>query len=400
MNPNIEQLYRLAQKPMRHIIGLMSGTSLDGLDVAHCRVTGAGAATKIELLHFRTVDYSEVWKNKIRAVFARKNIDFEVLTLLNAEIGTFHGDIVRQSLEQWGIAPQDIDLVASHGQTVMHLPRALHGIADAPNATLQIGDGDHVARACGITTISDFRQKHVAAGGEGAPLAAYGDFLLLSKAGENRILLNMGGIANFTFLPAAHRADAVFTTDTGTGNTLLDATVRQFFPHLSYDKDAQLARQGIVSKALLDALLENPFFQQAFPKTTGPELFNLHYLRAAQVKSDTLALSVYDLLATLTEFSAVTIANAIQQVTTDTLLPYTVYASGGGAHNPLLMSRIAALLPHLTFSKTDALELSGDAKEAVLFAVLANECVAGGQIDFGSRQGVPSVSMGKISFAR
>lgn len=403
INTNIHALFTIANKPERHIIGLMSGTSLDGLDVALCRFRASGGDTAVEIERFKTVPYSDDVKHEIRRVFAKEQVDFQLLCVLNAWIGRLHGGMVRDCLREWGINPAEVDIVASHGQTVMHAPKSLHKTYEFPpegfpNATLQIGDGDHVAVTSGIITISDFRQKHVAAGGEGAPLAVYGDYFLFSKRGENRIMLNMGGIANFTYLPASLDASAVFTTDTGTGNTLLDAYVRKSFGKM-FDEGGKVARAGVVNSRLLAALKDHPFFDAPFPKTTGPELFNLSYLEtiAAENRIFLTAMPAEDVMATLARFSAETIAEAIRRV----MKPgerYAVYMSGGGAHNPSLTDSIKELLPDCTFGLTDDLGILGDAKEAVLFATLANEALTGGTTDFGGREGVPTVSMGKISF--
>ena len=400
MNKNLKSLYQIAQKPSRKIIGLMSGTSMDGLDVALCEISGAGESTKVKLLNFDTVDYSEEIKTEIRKVFAKQTIDFQHLALLNEWIGVLHADMILACLKRWNIATDEVDLVASHGQTVMHAPKILHQQEKFPNATLQIGDGDHIAVKTGIITLSDFRQKHLAAGGEGAPLAVYGDYFIFGKKGENRIMLNMGGIANFTYLPTTMNPEEVFVTDTGTGNTLIDAFIRHYFPEKAYDKDAEIARQGAVNQLLLDELKSDNFFKTAFPKTTGPELFSIEYVKKAQAKSNTEHISVNDLLATLTRFSAETIAEAVNFTINNTsynIKDFNVYMSGGGMHNPLLVSWLKELLP-CNFLKTNDLGISGDAKEAVLFAILANETVSGGESDFGSRRGIPSVSMGKISF--
>ena len=400
MNKNLKNLYQIAQKPSRKIIGLMSGTSMDGLDVALCEISGAGESTKVKLLNFDTVDYSEEIKTEIRKVFAKQTIDFQHLALLNEWIGVLHADMILACLKRWNIATDEVDLVASHGQTVMHAPKILHQQEKFPNATLQIGDGDHIAVKTGIITLSDFRQKHLAAGGEGAPLAVYGDYFIFGKKGENRIMLNMGGIANFTYLPTTMNPEEVFVTDTGTGNTLIDAFIRHYFPEKAYDKDAEIARQGAVNQLLLNELKSDNFFKTAFPKTTGPELFSIEYVKKAQAKSNTEHISVNDLLATLTRFSAETIAEAVNFTINNTsynIKDFNVYMSGGGMHNPLLVSWLKELLP-CNFLKTNDLGISGDAKEAVLFAILANETVSGGGSDFGSRRGIPSVSMGKISF--
>jgi anhydro-N-acetylmuramic acid kinase len=419
MNSNLQRLYDLASRPSRRIIGLMSGTSMDGLDVALCRIEGHGGATKVELLNFETVDYTDDVKAEIRKVFAKKNIDFQHLTLLNEWIGRLHGEMVASCLTKWGLDTEGVDLVASHGQTVFHAPKILHGIEKFSNATLQIGDGDHVAVTTGIITLSDFRQRHVAAGGEGAPLAVYGDYFIFSDPSENRLMLNMGGIANFTYLPASLDASEVFVTDTGTGNTLLDAFVRRFYPEKAYDKDAEIARRGHVLPDLLATLKSDDFFKKPFPKTTGPELFSVEYVekaientpsvfqRLSTIKSENDRLAdqqIADLLATLTRFSAETIAEAIRSVFVEkqfsdaTIRGFKIYMSGGGMHNPLLVNWLQELLPEIQFKKTNDLGINGDAKEAVLFAILANECVAGNATDFGNRAGVPSVSMGKISF--
>jgi anhydro-N-acetylmuramic acid kinase len=400
MNHNIESLYAIAKKPFRKIIGLMSGTSLDGLDIALCEISGSGKSTKVTVTHFETADYSEDIKREIRTIFAKTTIDFQHLALLNEWIGLLHAEKINNALARWNLNPADIDIIASHGQTVMHIPKTQHRLDKFPNSTLQIGDGDHIAVNTGIITISDFRQKHLAAGGEGAPLAVYGDYFLFGKEGENRIMLNLGGIANFTYLPATMQATNVFVTDTGTGNTLIDAFTRFHFPKLAYDKDALIAKKGIVNNILLKELKSDKFFTAAFPKTTGPELFNMEYVHNAILKSKTNEISIEDVLATLTRFSAETIAEAILssvQSSNLELSNFKIYLSGGGMHNPLLVEFLMALLP-CTFKTTDELGILGDAKEAVLFAILANETLCGGKSEFQEKKGIPSVSMGKISF--
>ena len=395
MNRNLHKLFDISNKPVRRIIGLMSGTSLDGLDVALCALSGSGMDTKVSLEYFDTVPYPIHVKEEIRKVFAKETVDFQQLCLLNPWLANLHAAYILACLDKWGIRPEEVDLVASHGQTVYHSPKILHQREGFPNATLQIVDGDHVAVGTGIITLSDFRQKHIAAGGEGAPLALYGDYCLFSKAGEDRVMLNMGGISNFTFLPGTLDASAVYVTDTGPGNTLLDAFARIHFS-VEYDKDALFALQGRVSEPLLKALKGNDFFSKPFPRTTGPELFNKTYVAAAQAVSHTTDLSAFDLMATLTRFSADTITDALSSVL-DADKEYAVYASGGGAHNPLLMRWIKEKMPHLQIHTTGELGIAGDAKEAVLFAILANEAIAGEGIDFG-KPGMPAVTMGKISF--
>ncbi len=400
MNQHLARLAALAQQPSRRVIGLMSGTSLDGLDVALCRFTGHGPGLGFALEHFATVPYDEDTKHRIRQVFAREQVSLEYLTLLNPWLAELHARIVLECLSEWQIEPADVDLLASHGQTVFHAPRHQHQRPDFDlNATLQLGDGDHLAVRTGLITLSDFRQKHLAGGGEGAPLAAYGDYLLLSSPDEERLLLNLGGIANFTYLPrAGHDASAAFSTDTGPGNTLLDGLVRQHRPGLAYDEDGRLAAAGRAHDGLLTALLAHPFFRAPLPKTTGPELFGSAYLTAAQATSGTEGLGLEDLLATLVELSARGVAQAVGLAFGENSCP-AVYLSGGGAHNPILAAALRRQLPTApSFATTAVLGVAPDAKEAVLFAVLANEAVAGQPVSIGAgRQRVPAVGLGKIS---
>lgn len=394
----MQQLTAIAQKKQRRIIGLMSGTSVDGLDIAYCTISGEGHDTAIELTAFETIAYDPDFKAEIKSVFSKKEVDFEKLCLLNPWVAQQQAAMINTFLQKNKIKKEEVDLIASHGQTVYHAPKALHQQEKFSNATLQIGDGDHMAVETGIITISDFRQKHIAAGGEGAPLAVYGDYFIFSKKGEDRIMLNMGGIANFTFLPGSMDANKIFSTDTGTGNTLMDALMQQHFPGKYFDEDAAVAKKGTINASLLKALKDHPFFQQSFPKTTGPELFNLHYLQTAKEKSGTTDLNVYDTMATLNAFSAQTIAEAIIK-TMPQNNNFHLYASGGGMHNPLLMEQIKQLLPTIPIHLTSELGINPDAKEAVLFAILANECIAGGNVQFSSElKGIPSVTMGKISF--
>jgi len=398
MHSHIQQLHTIANKKYRRIIGLMSGTSVDGLDVAVCGFSGSGMETNLTVEHFITVPYDQQFKEHVKSVFSIKQVDLEKLCLLNPWIALYQSAIINQCLQDWKIAKEDIDIIASHGQTIYHSPQSLHQQPGFGNATLQIGDGDHMAVATGIITISDFRQKHIAAGGEGAPLAVYGDYLIFSKKGENRIMLNMGGIGNFTFLSGDLDPAKVFSTDTGPCNTMMDTYMQKHFPGKYFDEDGAVARQGTINDSLLKALMNHSFFDQPFPKTTGPELFNLEYLSGAMQKAGLSNLSVPDTIATLNRFSALTIVEAIKNAS-EGIADYTLYASGGGMHNPLMIQHIQNELPGIEIRNTNSLNVNPDAKEAVLFAILANECICGGKASLGKNgTPIPAVTMGKISF--
>ncbi|WP_158991300.1 anhydro-N-acetylmuramic acid kinase [Mucilaginibacter sp. L196] len=391
-NHNLQKLFNIACKDERLGIGLMSGTSLDGLDIALCSFSGNGLTTKFKLEDFVTIPYPADFKTDVQQVFAQKTVDLEKVVLLNEYIGTYHAELVLQALAEWNIEPETVDFIASHGQTIYHAPKRLHQKVGYPNATLQIGDGDHIAVKTGILTISDFRQKHIAAGGEGAPLALYGDVILGNKTGEDRILLNIGGIANLTYLPADGNYQNILCTDIGPGNTLIDAACRKYFDK-PYDEDSKIAYSGNVNKALLDELFSNPFFKELSPKTTGPELFNLDFVADAQKRSDTLAISAEDLISTLSALTAISIAQFIEaKFKVDDL---QVFLSGGGARNPFIAAQLKKYLPHAAIKNTDALGIDPDAKEAILFALLGNEALCGEPMKIGNN---PAVLMGKFSF--
>ena len=397
MHQNIQNLINVSAKQERMVVGLMSGTSMDGLDIALCLIKGFGRDTQFELKAFTTVDYTNDFKAKILSIFSKEMVALETLCLLNAWVGKQHGKMVLDALASWKIQPKAVDMIASHGQTIYHAPKSLHPNSEYDPATLQIGDGDHIAVTTGILTFSDFRQKHVAAGGEGAPLAVYGDYLLCNHTTENRLLLNMGGIANFTYLSAGCSLDQVFSTDTGTGNTLMDAYTRAHFAPLAYDKDGSIAAAGKINAALLSELKAHSFFSLGLPKTIGPELFNLDFLAKAQKASHTVDLSKEDVMATLNRFSAETIADCIQSsIPAET--KFNMYSSGGGMHNPVLMGHLTSLLPNATLYSSDVLGINPDAKEAILFALLANEAVAGTPLFAGGHATKMPITMGKISF--
>jgi anhydro-N-acetylmuramic acid kinase len=402
MHPHIEKLYDISNKHSRLIIGLMSGTSVDGLDIALCKISGSGTNTQCDLLDFKTIDYCEDYRQHVKAIFAKPVGSIEHVCMLNAWIGRYHAKLVNQAIQDFGYQNNDIDAIASHGQTIYHSPSEQHQYDNFPNATLQIGDGDHIAVLTNIITLSDFRQKHIAAGGQGAPLVMYGDYLMFHNQDENRIMLNIGGIANLTYLPSKGGVSEVFSSDIGPGNTIMDAFVQSHYSDLHYDTDATISSAGSVHQGLLMQLASSAFFMQSFPKTTGPEVFNLAYLLEAQKLAEATDLSNEDVMATICDFSAKCISDSIIMLG-KTLPHLMVYVSGGGIHNPLLMKRIrirlSNQLPQAKIGSTELLSLNPDAKEAILFALLANETLcADTQIISTHETNMPSVSLGKISF--
>ena len=387
MNPNIEALYRIAGSHERTIVGLMSGTSVDGLDIAVCKITGSGKSTKINVTQHTTIPYNAAFKADIAQIFSIKTVDLEKVTLLHAHIARVHASMVLSALNSWGIQTSSIDLLASHGQTIYHAPASMHPQSGYGNATLQIGDGDIISTATGIITISDFRQKNIAAGGEGAPLALFGDTILFASETENRVLLNMGGIANFTYLPAGQTA-SIISTDVGPANRLIDSYVKANYAGLSYNANGEIASSGTINEAFVNAVLAHPFFSAAFPKTIGPELFNLDFIAAACKSAGIVTMAHQDMVASLSYITARVITDGIHKIVGDANKEIVIYASGGGIHNAYIMQQLQNLYPNASFKNLETLGVHPDAKEAVLFAILANEAVAGS----------PTLSMGKVSF--
>lgn len=395
MNPSIKKLTETASKEEKLIIGLMSGTSLDGLDIALTKVSQSGADTTVELLHFEIRDYNSQLKKRLSTISSVPQVSLDEVCLLHTKLAELHADFILSALDKWDIKPNEVDCIASHGQTIYHAPKIQHQRDDISNTTLQIGDGDHIAHKTGILTISDFRQKHTAAGGEGAPLAAPVDQMLFTHKSEDRILLNIGGIANFTYLPAnSHRDKAPITTDTGPGNTLIDAAAREYFSK-DFDEDGRIARSGSVNKKVLAALKANDFFQKPIPKTTGLEIFNLEWIQQQLDNAGTGDIPPEDLIATLTRLSAATIAQPIKKMVPDSQRT-TIYVSGGGFHNPVLMKWLNKLLPNCQITSFATIGFNPDAKEAVLFAVLANEMLSGE--GFLIDESAQKINFGKISF--
>jgi len=391
MNPSLETLCQIREKNERYIIGLMSGTSQDGVDIALCKTMGSGIGTKASVMQFEAVDYPNEIRKALKNVSYRRDNDLQVITLLNAKLGHFFGECINDFIKNYGIDRNQIDAVASHGQTIYHAPVEFHEQEGWPDASLQIGDGDHIARRTGCIVISDFRQKEIAAGGEGAPLAGYAEYLLFGNNEQSLILVNIGGISNCTVLNGDQNW---MTTDLGPGNTLIDEAIQRYYPDKSYDEDGAIAASGTVNSAFLDRLMKHPFLKKKLPKSTGQESFNMNVVDEAMNRLD-ITLNPADIVATLTQFTAVVITDSLLQLTGQyDLNSPEVVISGGGVYNRKLMDTIATNLPKYQVSTTASLGVEASAKEALLFAVLANEMLCGE--GFQGKDGKP-FTMGKIS---
>lgn len=381
----IDKLFHIAQKPTRKILGLMSGTSLDGLDIALCNITGTGKRTSIVVDQFQTIPFKTEIKNLLYNLI-QPDAPLSFITTSNVQLSNSFAGMINDCLKDWKVDPDAIDLIASHGQTVWHSPDPENGA----HATLQLVDGDIIAKHTGIITISDFRMKHLAAGGEGAPLAGYGDFLLFGNESNDVVLMNIGGISNFTFIPAQGKGK-IICTDAGPGNTLMNKAM-QLLGNKDYDEEGKAAAAGNVHPDLLNKFMQHPFFALNLPKTTGPESFNWDFVQQCKNASDTVKINLEDLIATLNRFTVEAILHTLE--ISGAGKSFDLYITGGGLYNKTLVKNLQLNLPKANFK---SFPFSPDAKEAALFALLANECVAGTPAVF-EESGLLPVRMGKLSF--
>lgn len=353
------------------VVGLMSGTSLDGIDAALVEVEAAGDGVDWRLIAAETVPYSAARREEIHGVVSGAGV--ESATRLHARLGEWFAEAVVAVCRAGGVGVTELDLVGSHGQTVWHHPPE----GGSRGATLQLGCPATIAERTGVAVVSDFRSRDMAAGGEGAPLVAWVDRLLFSTD-RPRVLQNIGGMANMTLVPPVGSGDDVVAFDSGPGNALIDAAV-----HLAtggaqpYDTDGEWARRGTVDEALLAELLAHPYFERPPPKSTGREMFGRAYVERLVERSPRSSPGAWaDLIATLTALSARSIAGAIERWAAPGP-GGEVVVTGGGGRNPALVEMLTAELAPLPVRADDVLGLPSDAKEAVAFAILAWAHVTG-----------------------
>ena len=383
------EFYELLKKQKKHVIGLMSGTSVDGIDAAVVEITGHGLETTVNLIAFETLPFPPDVPQRILALCQPDTSRVDDICEMNFYIGHLFAEAAKHTLQKHGIHASDIDLIGSHGQTIHHLPGDPNSDCKDSRylSTLQIGEPAVIAHETGIPTIADFRVADMAAGGQGAPLVSYPDYLLFHNSVKTVGLLNIGGIANLTVLPANGAFDSVSAADTGPGNMCVDATVNEITGGKErYDEAGQRAAQGMPYRPLIDEWLQHPFFHLPPPKTTGREMFGHTYAMTCLEACREHNLADNDVIATLTELTVQTVAFYIFQFVAEGSLPVTgegqnsidtLYVSGGGVHNQTIMRRLDEVLVNTTVEPVDNSGISADAKEAIAFAILANESLHG-----------------------
>ena len=378
----------LGEKKTKLVVGLMAGTSADGIDAALVRIHGHGLDTGVALVAHRTVPYPDRLRSSVLALGTGLVSD---LCRLIFTVGEKFAEAALAVLKDAGVDPADVDLVGSHGQTVHHVPRTPGDVT----STLQIGEAAVIAERVGVPVVSDFRVRDIAAGGEGAPLSAYVDYLLFRREGPPRALLNLGGIANVTIVTES--IEEVFAFDCGPANMPLDACVHVMTEGKGRcDVDGKLAEQGRIDENLLKKLLEHPFLNQPAPRTTGREAFGMDFvLPLLRAKG---AQRAVDVLATLTAFSAHCVRRSFEDCVYPRARPTEILVSGGGLKNPVLMGHLRRLFPKENVTPLTELGITPDAKEAVIFAVLANETIHGVPNNVPGATGAKwPVVLGKVS---
>ena len=362
-------------RPERLVVGLMTGTSADGVDAVLVRLKGEGLAATYEVLAESETPLDDDLRSEVLAVAAAETLEPERFMRLDSELAEAYADSVRAVAEQAGVKLADISAIGSHGQTVRHLPRsATSGRA----LTLQLGSAATLAERTGVCVVSDFRRRDTAAGGEGAPLVPIADFWLFRSNSESRVLLNLGGMANVTWLKKGGSLADVLAFDTGPGNAVLEGLVRAGTRGLArHDESGGLAASGRAHEGLLEELLADPFFATPPPRSTGRERFGDHYADRLADLGEAMGLSLEDTLATAVELTAVSIERAIR----DYLSPHgkvdALYASGGGVRNVTLMMALRRRLDGIRVARLDELGVSASIKEALAFAFLAHLTLCG-----------------------
>lgn len=394
----MDPLRELTEKESRLVIGIMSGTSADGVDAALCRISGSGTELKLQQLGFYFMPFEDDVRREILRLAGGGSAAAADFCRMNFRLGQLYTEAALRLCESMGLKPGDIDLIGSHGQTFWHIPRDEEYLGASFKSTLQLGECSVLAEAFGCPVVGDFRVRDVAADGLGAPLVPYSEFLIYRRKDSCIALQNIGGIGNITCLPADCTLEDVFAFDTGPGNMVMDAVYARITNgEYRWDEGGAFAAKGTPDEELLRLMMDDEYVLRKPPKTTGREYFGPEYTNRVISMARSRGLSDEDLMATVTAFTARTIAYSVRHFLP--AVPSLLVVGGGGSMNGTLMDMIRRELPECTVLTNEELSYDSAAKEAVAFAVLANETV------FGRCGNVPSVTgakhgvvMGKISF--
>jgi anhydro-N-acetylmuramic acid kinase len=390
----------MSAKPML-VLGMMSGTSADGIDVALARISGAPPKLDAKLIGHSTSKFSSAVRREILRVAEQQPISAGELSQLNFLLGELFADAALAACRKFKVSSKRIAFIGSHGQTIFHLGRAVPYLGSPTASTLQIGEPSVIAARTGITTVGDFRPADMALGGQGAPLVPYVDYILYRHEELGRVSLNLGGIANITVLPAAAKPSQVFAFDTGPANMLIDALVAHFSRgRQRFDENARLASLGGSIPALLNELMKDPYLRLSPPKSTGREYYGQAYVRKLLALGRRHRAKPNDLIRAATLFTALSVVGALNRYVLPKIKIHQLIVSGGGAQNPLILGQLAALLPGVEIVVSSHFGIPEGAKEALAFALLAYETFHQRPANLPSATGAqgPAI-LGKISYA-
>lgn len=391
-------LQKIRDKAERIILGLNSGTSADGIDAALVRFRGAGIESEIELICHETFPYPDSLRLRLLKDMGPSSAGAAELCLISSYLGELFAFSAKSLCKKNSFPMEDVDAIALHGQTIYHHPVPFSFPGFPVTGTVQIGNPAMVAERTGKLVVSDFRSRDMAAGGQGAPLVSYLDYVLFNNRARGRILLNIGGVANVTGVPAGAPPDKVIAFDTGPGNALIDAAISHFSEgKKSYDEGGILARQGKVYEELLGSLVRHPYFQKQPPKSLDKETFGKAFF--AKLMKDNPGLTSANTVATMTQFTIRTIEMGIMEFLLQKDISYEeIIVSGGGARNETIIDSLRKNFPRLSLNSADDYPIMGRAKEAALYAFLANETIMGNPGNLPSATGAKNpVILGSIT---
>lgn len=390
----------MSPKPL-HVLGLMSGTSADGIEATLARVSGAPLRLNAELLAHASLPFPAGVRAEILRVAEQKPINAGTLSQLNFRLGEIFADAALAACKKFRVSPRKVDLIGSHGQTIFHQGSPARYLGATTTSTLQIGEAAIIAARTGINTVADFRPADMAVGGQGAPLVPYADFLLYRHPKLGRVSLNLGGIANVTAIPPAAKPTQVRAFDTGPANILIDALVAHFTKgRQRFDRGAAMALQSRALPVLLDELLHEPYLRIPPPKSTGREYFGRAYVEKILDAGRRLHLKRVDVIRDVTLFTALSVADALNHFVVPQMQLDQLIVSGGGAFNPLIMAQLREAFPAVDVFGSARLGIPENAKEAYAFALLAYETWHQRPGNLLSATGArrPAI-LGKISYA-
>jgi anhydro-N-acetylmuramic acid kinase len=383
------------------VLGLMSGTSTDGIDVALARISGAPPRLHAKILGDTSSKFPSALRQEILRVAEQHPITAGELSQLNFRLGEVFAEAALAACRKFRVSPKRIALIGSHGQTIFHQGAPAPYFGRATASTLQIGEPSVIAARTGITTVGDFRPADIALGGQGAPLVPYADYLLYRHEKLGRVSLNLGGIANLTAIPASAKPDQILAFDTGPANMLIDALVSHFsHGRQRFDKNARIAQTGRAVPALLNELMRDPYLKLAPPKSTGREYYGHAYLKSVLALGKKHRAKPADLIRAVTIFTAFSVVDALNRFVLPKTKIHQLIVSGGGAQNPLILAQLSAALGSIELVPSSRLGVPEDAKEALAFALMAYETFHHRPSNLTSATGArgPAI-LGKISYA-